>query len=146
VAPEASPVVPVQVGVQPVFLQVLKERAPGAVHDALRHACGAGGVHDVQRVVEGQLGEVDPGLVGQEVLPGDGLGQAPDRTLDLAGVLPHERHQDHALDAVELLQHAADALDRVQRLARVEVAVRGEQDLGRDLTKAVEHAVDAEIR
>ena len=43
-----------QVAVQQVLLQVLQQRAAGAVHDALRHAGRAGGVEDVERMVERQ--------------------------------------------------------------------------------------------
>ena len=38
--------------VQAMFLEVLQQRAAGAVHDAFRHAGGAGGIQDVERVVE----------------------------------------------------------------------------------------------
>ncbi len=40
------------VAMQPMLLQVLQQRAAGAVHDALRHAGRAGGIHDVERMVE----------------------------------------------------------------------------------------------
>ena len=47
------------VAMQLVLDQVLDQRAAGAVHDALGHAGGTRGIHDVQRVVEGQLLEFD---------------------------------------------------------------------------------------
>ena len=53
-----QPVVPVQVRVQQVLLQVLEQRAAGAVHDALRRAGGARRVEDVHGVIEGQRGEL----------------------------------------------------------------------------------------
>ena len=37
-----------------MLLQVLQQRAAGAVHDAFRRAGRAGGEEDVERVVEGQ--------------------------------------------------------------------------------------------
>ena len=40
------------VAVQLVLLQVLEQRAAGAVHDALRHAGRAGRIEDVERMVE----------------------------------------------------------------------------------------------
>ena len=49
-----DPVVALQVGVQPVLLEVLQQRAAGAVHHALGQAGGSRRVHDVQRVVERQ--------------------------------------------------------------------------------------------
>ena len=48
-----------EVAVQQMLLQVLQQRAAGAVHDALRHAGGARRVQDVQRMVERQLHVVD---------------------------------------------------------------------------------------
>ena len=39
---------------QPVLLQVLEQRAAGAMHDAFRRAGRAGGEQDVERMVEGQ--------------------------------------------------------------------------------------------
>ena len=39
---------------QPVLLQVLQQRAAGAVHDAFGNAGRAGGKQDVDRVIERQ--------------------------------------------------------------------------------------------
>ena len=61
------------------------------------------------------------------------------------GLLVQVGHQHRALHRRQLLEHALDALDRVDALAGVVVAVAGEQHLRRDLTEAVEHAADAEV-
>ena len=52
-----DPVVPGEVGVQHQLLEVLEQRAARAVDHALRQARGAGGVHDVERVVEGETAD-----------------------------------------------------------------------------------------
>ena len=54
-----QPVARLDVAVQLVLLQVLQQRAAGAVHDALGHAGRARGIQDVERMVERQLREVD---------------------------------------------------------------------------------------
>ena len=65
------------VGVELMLLQVLNQRAAGAMHDALGNAGGARRVQDVERVIERQ--RFEPGLagcLGQIVVPGDGVRQA----------------------------------------------------------------------
>jgi hypothetical protein len=57
-----------------------------------------------------------------------------------------QRYHDDGLDTVDRLAHGAQALEAVAALAVVEVAIRREQHLRRDLAEAVEDAVDAEIR
>jgi hypothetical protein len=57
-------VIGMHVALQLVFLDVLQQRAAGAMDDALGHTGGARGIHDVERMVEGQLLEADAPLVG----------------------------------------------------------------------------------
>jgi len=45
--------------VELVFLEVLEQRAAGAMDNTLGYTGGARGIHDVERVVEGQGGEAD---------------------------------------------------------------------------------------
>ena len=52
---------PLQVGVQAMLLQMLEKGAAGAVHDALRHAGRARRVHDVERMPERELFELQRG-------------------------------------------------------------------------------------
>ena len=56
---------------QLVLFQVLQQGAANAVHDALGFAGGAGGVEDVERVVEGHglEGELGIMLACQQLLP-----------------------------------------------------------------------------
>ena len=64
-----------KVGVQLVLFAVLDEAAAGAVDHALGRAGGAGGVKDVEGVIEGKPGKVDfGGLAVGEVVPGDPAG------------------------------------------------------------------------
>ena len=57
---EEQPVARLHVGVQPMFLQVLQQRAAGAVDDALRHAGRAARIEHVQRMVEWQCARTGP--------------------------------------------------------------------------------------
>ena len=57
-----------RVGVQAVLLDVLQQRAAGAVHDRLGHAGRARGIEDVERMVERQLGELERRRVGLPVV------------------------------------------------------------------------------
>ena len=139
-----QPVARLHVAVQLVLLQVLQQGAARAVHDALRHAGGAGGVHDVERMVERQPLEAD---------------------ILRAGVRREELRQRHAVlhrgevAAAAGIRHDDDALERrhfggdlgylaeaVDRLAVVPVAVTGEQHFRPDLAETVEHALHAEVR
>ena len=72
------PVAAVSGRVQLVFLQVLQQRAAGAVHDAFRRAGGARGEQDVERMVERQLREVDRarGVRREEVGQAQRVGEA----------------------------------------------------------------------
>ncbi len=66
-------IVPVQVRVQQVLLQVLEQRAAGAVDDALGRARGARRVEDVHGVIEGQRGEFQGRHGSGEFLPAEGV-------------------------------------------------------------------------
>src|SRR5574337_2097317 len=134
-------VLALEVGVQHQLLEMLNQRAAGAVHDALRHPGSAGAVHDVNRMIEGQLREFDLARVSQVIAPVDRMRQAGD-----VRFLLDVRHHHHVLDRGQFFQHAADALQRVHGLAGIEIAVAGEQHLGLDLAETVKHAVDAEVR
>ena len=63
-----------------------------------------------------------------------------------AGAFLRVGHHDHVLDSGKLGQDLAYLRPAVEDLAAVEVAVGGDQHLGRDLAEAVEHAARAEIR
>ena len=130
-----------EIRVQQQLLQVLEQRAAGAMHDRLRHPCRARRVQNVDGVIERQLRERDrPGIRHHEIVPGDGPGERPRLRRRI-----EERRQHHVLERGQ----AADDLDEfrahVDRLAVVAVAVDRDQHLGLDLAEAVEHALHAEI-
>ena len=49
-----------------MFLEMLEQRAAGAVNDALGHTGRAGRIQDVQRVIERKALEGEVGVVGAE--------------------------------------------------------------------------------
>ena len=63
-----------------------------------------------------------------------------------AGSGVHVGDDDDQLHARQLRGHFRHGGEGVERLAGVEIAVGGEEHLGRDLPEAVEHAVHAEVR
>ena len=110
--------------VQHVLLEVLHQRAAGAVHHALRQAGRPRGVHDVKRMIEGQPLEAQlAGTRSRVLLPVD---RAPDRVDRFAREV---RHQHDALDlgnAVHDLPHPPEAVDV---LAGVAIRRSGDEDL-----------------
>ena len=71
------PIARLDVTVELMLLQMLKQRATGAMDDAFGNARGARGIHDEQRVVEGQADEVNlaGGKCCDEIAQADRLGQ-----------------------------------------------------------------------
>ena len=117
-----------------MFLQVLKQRAAGAVDDALRFAGGAGGVHHVQRVVEGQADEIEGRFGMLAACPRDGV-------LDVA----EQGHPQEVLDGADCVLYGVRPFADVEPLATVVVAVAGDQHLGLDLAEPVERPLDTEV-
>ena len=73
---EEQAVVGRQVGVQQVLLAMLQQRAAHAVHDALRHAGRARGIHHVQRRVERHASELQRSARAAELAEGHGAAQS----------------------------------------------------------------------
>jgi hypothetical protein len=69
-----------KVGVQHQFFEVVNQDAAGALHHALGQAGGARRIHDVERMIERQLGEIDlqPVRVRFEVTHQHGIGDGAD--------------------------------------------------------------------
>ena len=131
-------VVGAQVAVQAVFLGVLDQGAAGAVHDTLGRAGGAGGIENIKRMVERQLGE------GRR-RPGGGQPVAPvERLAHRAGVAASGNHDQQF--RLQFFMQRLDAFIQLDPLAVVLVAVAGEQHLGFDLAEAVQDTFDAEVR
>ena len=134
-------IVRAHVGMQRVLLQLLQQGAAGAMHDALGHAGRAGRVEDEGRVIERQLLERERRRAIAEVGEHHGVVDRVER-----GLLVHVGHEHDALDARDLFLDRAHGRHAIERLARVAIAVGGEQHLRRDLTEAIEHAARAEVR
>ena len=127
-------------------MRCCKQRAPRAVHDALRHAGRARRVHDVERMVERQPRVLDRlrGVRGKPRVPADGAG---DRRQHVRPVdrRPDVADDDHAQHGGQAADDRRDLVGQRQRLAVVPVAIDGEHDLRLDLAEAVEHPFDPEI-
>ena len=130
------------VRVEAVLLEVLEQGPAGAVDDALRDAGGAGRVHDVKRVVEGDRLELDlaGGVDEGQLVPGDRARHEPEirRAAEI-------RNDDGAFDARDAGEDVADPSERVDRDSVVAVAVRADEDLGPDLSEAIEHPLHPEV-
>ena len=140
-----QPVTSLQVRVQQVLFLMLQERPPGAVHDALRDARGTGRVEDIERMIERVQRELGWGRARAELLPENrarGRRAEPRKTGLPLGVGDHH----HTLDRGELREHLRHRRERIELLARVEIAVGGEEHARCDLPEAVEHAAHAEVR
>jgi hypothetical protein len=126
-----------------MFLQVLHERAAGAVHDALGHARRAGRIEDVQRMVERQALERDRDLRlgAQPVRPEDGVRQPR----NVRPLLNH-RHDDDVADGWQRGRDGLETRADVVCLAAVPVAIDGNEDRRLDLAETIEHALHAEVR
>jgi hypothetical protein len=127
--------------VQALLLQVLEQRAPRTVHDALGRTGGAGGVEDVERVIEGKALEAKgrSGVARDERVEAEGSAGKLRLPLEV-------RHHHPVLHTLELAVDLGTPLEQGVPPAAVEVAVRGDQDLRRDLLEAVEHAPRSEVR
>ena len=121
---------------QAQHLEVLEEDPAVAVHDRLGHAGRAGGVQHVQRMVGGDLLELDGPGCASEVAPGDRAGHRL-----VAEVLQRHRRLQ-AGEAVADRLHLGAAVDVA---AAVSIAIDDEQHLRIDLAETVEHRLHAEL-
>ncbi|MNS81106.1 hypothetical protein D3C72_1148070 [compost metagenome] len=104
---------------------------------ALGFARGAGGVEDVERIVEGHglEGELGPGLARQHLMP---------VVTELQGVAQQGDHH-RLLYAVDLAHYAGDLGLNVDGLAAIAVAIHREQHPGPGLAEALHHAGFTEV-
>ncbi len=138
-----QPLAVAQVALQAVLLHVLQQRAAGAVHDAFRHAGGAGGEQDIDGMIERQPLEGE--RLRRERLE-ERCKRLRARHACRHGIRLAEIGHDH--DLAGRRQLAGDRLQLVgdfDLLAVVPVAVDGHEYLGLDLPEAVEHAALAEV-
>ena len=125
------------------FLQMVEQNAAGALDHALGQTGGAGRIHDVQRMVEGQLFEFDVeiGFRGDEIAEHHRIGHAADIRIHL-----RVRYHDDFFDGRKLFQDGADPLQRVDLFAFEKIPVGREEHLGPYLSEAVENTLYAEVR
>ena len=129
------------IAVQDVLLEMLQKDAAVAMYDAFGYAGGAGGIHDEQRVGEGQRRENDAFVTVRQVFPGRQW------WLELRCVRQTEiGHQHDACQRRQLRHDFGVFGPAIDLLAVVPVAVDTEQHLGCNLAKTVEYALDAEVR
>src|SRR5258708_22643839 len=103
-----------------VLLQMLQRRAAGSVDDALGHTGGAGGIQDVQGMVEREA----------QVRRRRAAMRTDER-------FPSRRADDGPFDGRKLLQHVGNLRALIKCLATVDVAVRYAQDARLDLAEAI---------
>ncbi len=127
---------------QLVFLEVLQQRAAGAVHDALGHAGGTRGEHDEQRMVERQALERQLRRLERrhEVMHIDRTGDASE--VRVAARVWNDHGMAHRRQERHHLRHARHHVDR---LAAIEVAVGRDQHLRFYLAETVEYALRSEV-
>ena len=142
-----QPVTRLEVAVQQVFLDVLQQRAAGAVDDALRHAGRPRRKEDVHGMIERQPGVLDRRgrRRADERVPRDGAADGRE-VLRAEPRVREIRNHDHALDGGQPRDDRGHLVEDRQRLAVVPVAVDREEHARLDLAEAVEHALHAEIR
>ena len=97
---------------------------------------------DVERVIEGKLPERDRilGRLSECVIPGHGTAGSP--RIRPARV----RDDDDPLQGGKLASDRVDTREGVVYPAVVEVSIGGEENLGFDLAKTIDHATRAEVR
>ena len=127
---------------QPMFLEVLEQRAAMPVDDALGRARGARGIENGEGVIERHLFEVDA-VMGcrHHLLPGHGIPQPP-----RVAVLVRPGNDDDVPDARHGIQNLRHPWPAVEMAAAIKIAVGGDQHLRVNLAEAVEDAPGSEIR
>ena len=132
-----DPLPRLDVAVQLMLFQVLQQGAADAVHDALGFAGGAGGVEDIERVVESHRLEGELGIV-----------LARQHLLPVVAKLQRVAEQgDHhrLLYAADLAHHAGDLLLNVDSFAVVAIAIHRKQHPRPGLAEALYHAGLAKV-
>ena len=133
-----------QVGMEDQLLELMEQDPSGTLHHALRQAGGAGGIHDIEGMLEGQLGKVDLlGLVAAEVMVMHAIRQIGQ--IAEVGFFPGIGHDHHLFDRRDLPDDAGNLGQAVKGLALEEIAVGGKEDPRPGLAEPVEDALDAEI-
>ncbi len=127
---------------QLMLLEMLQERAPGAMHYALRNAGGARGVHDEQWMIKRQLHKRQGRRVCRQGIAIESCAANARHIRRLV----QKRNDDHRIQAADRLADLLQLSETIAALAAVKIAIDGKQYLGFDLTKTVKHPVKTKIR
>jgi hypothetical protein len=117
-----------------------------AVHDGLRQTGRAGGVEDVERVVEREGLEVEGPVLRQQVVPRARPGKSRGARVSLPSATVEVGHRHRGGQPGQPVPDGGHLLAPVDRLGAVAVAVDRQQHLRVDLAEAVEDAAGAELR
>ena len=130
------------VAVELVLLEVLDQRAAGAMDDALGDAGRARRVEDVERMVERQRLETRLAAAAAREARSTArrrAGRPGTATLRRTGPRPSSRRSGSRVEDLP------DSRQRVVRLSAVEIAVGRDEHSGLDLPEAIDHALHAEV-
>ena len=122
---------------------MLQQGAAGTVHHAFGPSGGTRGVHDVERMFERQPREgrrVRRRVLREHIAEQNRAGQRLDRRRG-ADI----RHHPHGRQRRQRRDHLAHAVEAVDLPAGVPVSICRDQDLGRDLSEAIEYPFGTEI-
>ena len=132
-----QPIIPAEIRVELVLLEMLDEGAADPVDDALGLSGGSGRVHDVQRIVKSALGESEIVVAFEE----RGVGYA----VAFHQIFPGQGDPDDGAYGGDALGNLARLVHGGDRLAVVVVTVAGEQHLRLDLPEPIQRALGAEV-
>ena len=144
-----NPLAAPQIDMQKMLFEMLQQRPADAVRDAFGLAGGAGRIQNPQRIVKPASG------IARRNFGGDGFGVKIDsprgekiapRGAARAGIgFDHNQIFDRAAFVVDSRQRGAQFFAQIENLAAVSTAIGDEQNLGRDLRKAIRYGGGAEI-
>ena len=120
---------------------MLNQCPAGRVHDAFRQTGRAGRVHDVQRMVEGQVGK-SHGMDGRQrqIFPFHSLRQGVN--IPVSRIIDH----DNLFHRRELIDNSLNFFLGIDDFASKIITIGGKNYLGLYLAEAVKDAFDPKIR
>ena len=134
-------IVRTQVDMQLLLHEMFEEGSSRSVHNTFRHACRARRVHDVKRMIKRQTLKINLRCIRFKIGNQPGIGIRRQVRL-----VRNQRHDHGALKRRQTICDCAKFFKRIVSLAVVPVAISAEEHFGRDLAKAVQYALDAEVR
>ena len=120
--------------------EMFEERSPSSVDNAFGHAGRARGVHDVKRMIERQILKINLRCIRFKI--GNQPGAWIRRQVRL---VRNQRHDHGVFKRRQTICDCAKFFKRIVSLAVIPVAISAEEHFGRDLAKAIQYALDAEV-